>query len=51
VTFKIAKRRVVKGTRYRKRIIGKLEPCIPHNMIKFTENMETIIDLEKSKKA
>jgi hypothetical protein len=35
------------GGLYRKRIIGKLEPHIPHNMITFADNT---VDLEKSKK-
>jgi hypothetical protein len=50
VTFKIGKRRVVKGTVKELLVNGYLEPYIPHNMIKFPENTETKIDLEKSKK-
>jgi hypothetical protein len=36
--------------RYRKLIIDDLSSYIPHNMIKFAETTDTIIDLETSKK-
>jgi hypothetical protein len=36
--------------RYRKLIIGDIESYIPHNMIKFAETTDTVIDLETSKK-
>jgi hypothetical protein len=35
--------------RYRKLIIGDIDSYIPHNMVKFAESTETIIDLETSK--
>jgi hypothetical protein len=36
--------------RYRKRLIGEIEEYIPHNMVKFAETTDTIIDLQTSKK-
>jgi hypothetical protein len=35
--------------RYRKLIIGDIDTYIPHNMIKFAESMDIIIDLDTSK--
>jgi hypothetical protein len=35
--------------RYRKRIIGDLDTYIPHNMVKFAESTDIIIDMETSK--
>jgi hypothetical protein len=44
-------RRGVKGCkRYRKRIIGKEEENVPHNIVKFASNTETVIGYENSKK-
>ncbi|MFN9939238.1 MAG: hypothetical protein ACK56I_07165, partial [bacterium] len=41
----------VKGCkRYRKRIIGKEEENVPHNIVKFASNTETVIGYENSKK-
>jgi len=34
--------------RYRKKIIGKLEKYIPHNIVKFASNTETIIGIKDS---
>jgi hypothetical protein len=36
--------------RYRKMLIGDIESYIPHNMVKYSETTETVIDLETSKK-
>ena len=36
--------------RYRKHLIGEVEEYIPHNMVKFAETTETIIDIQISKK-
>jgi hypothetical protein len=36
--------------RYRKRLIGEVEEYIPHNMVKFAETTDTIIDIQVSKK-
>jgi len=36
--------------RYRKRFIGHVEEFIPHNMVKFSETTETVIDLLTAKK-
>jgi hypothetical protein len=44
-------RRGIKGCkRYRKRIIGKEEENVPHNIVKFASNTETVIGYENSKK-
>jgi hypothetical protein len=44
-------RRGVKGCkRYRKRILGKEEQNVPHNIVKFASYTETIIGYENSKK-
>jgi hypothetical protein len=43
--------RKVKGCkRYRKKLIGLDPEFVPHNLVKFSSNTETIIDLETSKK-
>jgi hypothetical protein len=43
--------RKVKGCRrYRKKIVGKEECFIPHNIVKFASNTETVINYEQSKK-
>jgi hypothetical protein len=43
--------RKVKGCkRYRKKIIGTEEKNVPHNIVKFASNTETIIGYEDSKK-
>jgi hypothetical protein len=42
--------RKVKGCkRYRKKIIGKEEDYIPHNIVKYSDNTETVINFEQSK--
>jgi hypothetical protein len=43
--------RKVKGCRrYRKKMVGKEEEFIPHNIVKFASNTDTIINYEQSKK-
>jgi hypothetical protein len=43
--------RKVKGCkRYRKKIMGEMEEFIPHNIVKFSDNTETVINFEQSKK-
>ena len=43
--------RKVKGCkRYRKKIIGSNPVFIPHNIVKYASNTETVIDFEASKK-
>jgi hypothetical protein len=43
--------RKVKGCkRYRKKIIGPDPEFVPHNLVKFSSNTETIIDLDSSRK-
>jgi hypothetical protein len=43
--------RKVKGCkRYRQKIMGEMEDFIPHNIVKFSENTETVINFEQSKK-
>jgi hypothetical protein len=42
--------RKVKGCkRYRKKIIGKEEEFIPHNIVKYSNNTDTVINYEQSK--
>jgi hypothetical protein len=42
--------RKVKGCkRYRKKITGKEEDYIPHNIVKYSDNTETVINFEQSK--
>jgi hypothetical protein len=43
--------RKVKGCkRYRKKILGPEPDSVPHNLVKFSSNTETIIDLESARK-
>jgi hypothetical protein len=43
--------RKVKGCkRYRKKILGPEPESVPHNLVKFSSNTETIIDLESERK-